>query len=766
MKMPSPAEITKRATVELAQIEERLSGLLIRVDARYLFAADSLGRLYGEMEGSSSKYFRPAPVAIELNAWLLYPFFDCGVDRDPELIQQCMDVLEEYQKAFSMAEMFSGESVGLDAQGNDSLTTHLRLHAANVRGSAYAIQVERRIKDVLGPFEARFRAKHGIGPVRAAEIAKAILFQMEENLSSGKQELFEMMSRGVELYHGGPERRSEFDALGEHFQWTIEGIGDRWVPTFDQVGKQLGDLQAEEWNALAGCLGLTSTIRPTLADPIEVQDRPLYFVRSDEAFTGQGTAVLDAIFQFFDQDARRSSELVNVYGQHVADWMEKEIGRLLKRIFPPECVIENACYPNPDQEGREAETDAVVLWGPILIVVEAKGKKIHSEGFRGDKRQLKNTISANIQEAFIQADRVIRAVQMESPIVFREKHTSRKLSVNHANLRRVMPISVTLQHLMGIPTRLAITQKLGLFKGGAYPWSVSIDDLEVITRFSDSPDIFLHYIERRIAHQSCDFELNADELDLFAHYLDNRLHPSYYQERPEMFLHDGPKAIGINGGEERFDPFYSAEWYGTPTPGNIPRLDVPPEVARVLRELRSRKDDGARFIAFSLLGFTNSMLVRINRNLDMLRNAPRPTRQIHRTTFVENNVVVNILAHATLGEVEFFQNVTVRSRIEHYKARAAATVTIGIDLREERAFQTAQWLEGEWEFEAEMEKILEEDRHSDRSVMLLPGAPKLGRNSPCPCGSGKKFKKCCWEQLGSGSHIKKLLNDDLHRHQH
>ncbi|MFN2425804.1 MAG: SEC-C metal-binding domain-containing protein [Candidatus Binatia bacterium] len=21
--------------------------------------------------------------------------------------------------------------------------------------------------------------------------------------------------------------------------------------------------------------------------------------------------------------------------------------------------------------------------------------------------------------------------------------------------------------------------------------------------------------------------------------------------------------------------------------------------------------------------------------------------------------------------------------------------------------------------------------------------PKIGRNDPCPCGSGKKFKKCC-----------------------
>jgi uncharacterized protein len=24
-----------------------------------------------------------------------------------------------------------------------------------------------------------------------------------------------------------------------------------------------------------------------------------------------------------------------------------------------------------------------------------------------------------------------------------------------------------------------------------------------------------------------------------------------------------------------------------------------------------------------------------------------------------------------------------------------------------------------------------------------PPTPKVGRNDPCPCGSGKKYKKCC-----------------------
>jgi hypothetical protein len=30
-------------------------------------------------------------------------------------------------------------------------------------------------------------------------------------------------------------------------------------------------------------------------------------------------------------------------------------------------------------------------------------------------------------------------------------------------------------------------------------------------------------------------------------------------------------------------------------------------------------------------------------------------------------------------------------------------------------------------------------------------ASKIGRNDPCPCGSGRKYKKCCLDMLGDGS---------------
>ncbi len=36
------------------------------------------------------------------------------------------------------------------------------------------------------------------------------------------------------------------------------------------------------------------------------------------------------------------------------------------------------------------------------------------------------------------------------------------------------------------------------------------------------------------------------------------------------------------------------------------------------------------------------------------------------------------------------------------------------------------------------------DHHGHQTVeQYVRASPKIGRNDPCPCGSGKKHKKCC-----------------------
>ncbi|MBT8492606.1 MAG: SEC-C domain-containing protein, partial [Deltaproteobacteria bacterium] len=64
--------------------------------------------------------------------------------------------------------------------------------------------------------------------------------------------------------------------------------------------------------------------------------------------------------------------------------------------------------------------------------------------------------------------------------------------------------------------------------------------------------------------------------------------------------------------------------------------------------------------------------------------------------------------------------------IARYKAR-------GADLHHHERSTFAQQ-DGEWFYR---------DGQIVKPKTVVKDSPKVGRNSPCPCGSGKKYKKCC-----------------------
>jgi uncharacterized protein YecA (UPF0149 family) len=43
----------------------------------------------------------------------------------------------------------------------------------------------------------------------------------------------------------------------------------------------------------------------------------------------------------------------------------------------------------------------------------------------------------------------------------------------------------------------------------------------------------------------------------------------------------------------------------------------------------------------------------------------------------------------------------------------------------------------------EQEGYKEPESSQSNFQQIVNEGPKIGRNDPCPCGSGKKYKKCC-----------------------
>src|SRR5262245_11339937 len=74
-----------------------------------------------------------------------------------------------------------------------------------------------------------------------------------------------------------------------------------------------------------------------------------------------------------------------------------------------------------------------------------------------------------------------------------------------------------------------------------------------------------------------------------------------------------------------------------------------------------------------------------------------------------------------------------------------AVVTVQTESRFKEV--TAAFQEKGWKYRIELEPDKPEDI-SDLTSLLNPLKPrivekKVGRNEPCPCGSGRKYKNCC-----------------------
>lgn len=68
---------------------------------------------------------------------------------------------------------------------------------------------------------------------------------------------------------------------------------------------------------------------------------------------------------------------------------------------------------------------------------------------------------------------------------------------------------------------------------------------------------------------------------------------------------------------------------------------------------------------------------------------------------------------------------------------------VGIEHHEVSQFQK---IDGQWFFvdgKAHEHKEGEGHHHHPPVAQVVREGDKIGRNDPCPCGSGKKYKKCC-----------------------
>ncbi len=471
-----------------------------------------------------------------------------------------------------------------------------------------------------------------------------------------------------------------------------------------------------------------------MLDPVEMIRYPLYTLSGEKVLCGAISHALDQLRDSFEQIAAQDARFADRYREWRGEWHQHEVVRCMKQIFPAEVVYESLTYPDPDKpSGHTAELDAAVLWEPFLILVEAKSGQFRLESQLGDVGRLRTDLKKNIADAFDQAQRAARYVQSRDECKFVEKHTGRKLVIRKRDVQRTFLITGSLRLLANVATYLAWTNPLHLFAPGEYPWSVSLADLETVAEFCEGPDVFLHYIERRLAAQLADTETVGDEIRLFGAYLKTRLPES-------MFFDDHERRVSMITFADfhlKFDEMMEFR-RGERNEAPIIRLEVPPSISAILAELRTRRNDpSSRWIAHSVLSLSNNQLRALDHIVSTSRDRWPRFGHFGRGVYCEGGIAICVVTSADTPGSALREQAKRVAVIEKHRRKVNKTVCFAIDLCEKRRpFLTALWLEGKWAPDEDLDRLVAED--APIPVGKLPPV-----NDPCFCGSGKKFKKCC-----------------------
>ena len=742
----------------------KITDIAQAVDAVKLFVTLVASMSIGPAEQMNEATYGSSPAKIELLAFHLYPFFETTVDEELTLwhVNECREALERLFTASSVLGIFP-ESEDQCDNPVDQIANEIQKHTKIVRGSAYPEQTSDEIVAIQGRFEIWFCNQAGIGPIRAKDILWGVTFALENNANDFMSEIRDYKDwetcwktskqRTQKKTQNELPKKDDFFLATFVDKHTTRALGfsdDLGVlaPEMLPVSKEdLSNLNLpltdEEWNALISLIGLTVQNRANITDPIDIREKPLFVLPDNRVVLIDISNALDVLWDKFEQIAKSDQTFFQRrYQRKKASWLEDKVVNHLSRIFPSRYVYSNLTYPDPDkndQNGAIAQLDAAILWGPFLVLVETKAKQFRLESQLGDAGRLRTDIKDNVEDAFDQARRAARYIGQTDAPEFTEVTGQRKLIVDKKRIRKIYLLTVSQHHLAGLATRLATLQDLGLFKGGEYPISISVADLEVISEFCSNPNVFLHYIERRLSIQASSENIFADELDYFGAYLGTRLQAERIWKRENKKFN----VIWLSGWSDQFDAWMMLK-RGELGESPAIKLDIPEKIQEILAELCNRNDDASKWIAFALLDMSDGTLEAIAQAFEEIKSARPKPGMFRRFVYQEDEVVVSITASLTIPPHQLQDRTSFRTVLEKHRRKAIKSVGFGVMILEtSRPFEFAVWVEGDWKYDEEMERLIE----AEPPFLPSPGQKLPGRNKPCICGSGKKYKKCCLRKI-------------------
>lgn len=419
---------------------------------------------------------------------------------------------------------------------------------------------------------------------------------------------------------------------------------------------------------------------------------------------------------------------------------ETMVESIFKQILPGCSTYSENYYPVGRSIKNLAENDLLVLYNDVLIVVEVKaGSFVYTPpltDFEAHMTSYKNLI----EKADWQCKRTYDYLLRNDISILYDKDRNIKKKINMEKIRDIYMMSVTVDNINDFAAR---AEKLSFLELKCKAISISVDDLMVYREYFNSPLLFLHFLkQRRAATQDEKLALN-DELDHLGMYI---FHNCYYYQTD---LASKDTRLNFYGYREELDKYFCS-LYHPQLKSKKPMQNIPDLFLRIIKYLENEDMSNKAEISNYLLDFSfesreelcGCIKYAINRQKKikkMILLAAAGTGDSLRYTCFINQPNINLLTDEEKRE-------SVLASLIWNEEMNRVLLDMYFDENDEFYKIIYKKYTKEDVLEDEIEKL--RNKGEQIANMRLERykstyGKKIGRNQLCPCGSGKKYKRCC-----------------------
>lgn len=632
-------------------------------------------------------------------------------DRYPENkeLEMLLDKVEAYFVFFMQDLILQGFKKDTISE-TEGLILEARLHRIirQINATIYPFQLNILIRELFSTFDEYYMRAVGFRASKALEFGAKIIDRYEKQVNRRYEEARLALNKAEKDRKNltkRPENRgfmdkktSKIDYENFYSTFLLSNTKDLFVFDPEEMCKEEGISEIEEFknylNYLSCTFGDNVNFNDALDDNI-ISLRPFIRLEGGKFFAPISQDLLynlpRILETLLEPEKISRSNIWQKYQSYRARYTEDQSYEYFARLFPENRIFKNARYV---YQGKNCEADIVILYDNKVFLIEVKAGSLSAQSQRGAIESLKKGLKKLVEDAYQQGRRTLEYIRSSEISVFTDKQGDKLLELVGKN-KKIFIISITLEPLMSFSASLKELQSLGLFVDNEFPWSVNINELDILTKHILSPTIFIHYLERRLTAIDENVFHAFDELSFLGWYLK---HGNFYIPDKQK-----PNKVSLaSGWASVFDNYYL---FGK----ECPRLFIEEDLLKIIRVLESLNPVGYTEIASSLLDFDhNDRKLIVDKMNELIELSKKDHKPHDFSILFKDDLDTGFTFMTVVGRLGLRERLGSYCVMKKYKSRTRKWIGMARDVLDERWYVNEfAYFDYPWKHDFNMDKLLQ-----------------------------------------------------------